>query len=76
MEGAHKGIIFYQNLVAHRVVEEDPVVEADPSVGPEEYMDTDYEFEEPDEVIDGDEDLNEEPSEPHPSEVLSDPPKI
>ncbi|CAI9278010.1 unnamed protein product [Lactuca saligna] len=54
MDGAHQSIVFYQNLVFHRVVEEDPVVEVAPSDGPEEYVDTDYDFEESDEETDTD----------------------
>ncbi|CAI9264026.1 unnamed protein product [Lactuca saligna] len=76
MEGAHQGILFYQNVVPHRVVDEDPVVEAAAGVRPEEHVDTDYGFEEPDEIIEEDGDVNEAPGEPHPSEVLSNPPMI
>ena len=49
MDEAHQGVLFYQALVPHEMIEEDPVMgqEASPGVRPEEYMETDYEFGDP-----------------------------
>ena len=56
--------------MAHGEIEEDPVVEAAPSVGPDEYIETNYEFEEPDEVVEDNGDTSEVPSErPTPATV-------
>ena len=76
MEELQQGILYYQALVVNGLIEEEPVMgqEADPGVGLEEYMETDYEFEEPDEDMEEDRDTNEVPSEPPTSEVMQDHP--
>ena len=73
---AHQGIFYYQALVSYKVTEEDDVMgqEAAPGVGPEEYMETDYEFGETVEVMEEDGDTNEVPNEPPTSEVRQDHP--
>ena len=47
---------------------------AGPGIGPEEYVDIDYEYEKSNEELEEAEDIEEVPSEPHPSEMLQDHP--
>ena len=74
MEEVQQGILYYQTLVANWLTEGDPVMgqEVDPSARPEEYVETDYEFREPNEIMEEDGDTNEVPSEPPTSEVVHD----
>ena len=53
MEGEQQGIQFHQVLVAHGMLEDEPEgnQEGAHDVGPDEYTDTDYEFEETDDDI-------------------------
>ena len=70
----HQGVLFYQTPVAHREIEEDPVMgqEAAPGIGPEEYMETDYEFGEANEVMEEDGDTDKVPNELPTSEERQD----
>ena len=53
MEGEQQGIQFHQVLVAHGMLEDEPEGNQGEAhdVGPDEYTDTDYEFEEADDDV-------------------------
>ena len=53
MEGEQQGIQFHQVLVAHGMLEDEPEGNQGVAhdVGPDEYTDTDYEFEEADDDV-------------------------
>ena len=61
MEKEHQGIQFHQALVAHGTIEDDPEEGqgATHDVGPDEYTDTDYEFEGTDDDTEGEGDADE-----------------
>ena len=66
MDDAQQGVHFYQALVSHGMLEENPEEEKGGAhgIGPNEYTDTDYEFDRTDEDMEEDGDTNEAPVEP------------
>ena len=74
MDEAQQGIQFHEALVAHGAIEEDPEVEQEASHGiePDEYTDTDYQFDESDEDMEDGRDTDEVPDEPPTTEVHQD----
>ena len=76
MDDAQQGVHFYQSIVAHWMLEENPEEEQGgaPGIGPGKYTDTDYEFDRIDGDMEEDRDRNEAPIEPPTDEAHQDHP--
>ena len=74
MDDAQQGVHFYQALVGHGMLEENHEEEqgAAPGIGPDEYTDTNYEFDRTDEDMEEDGDTNAAPDEPPTDEAHQD----
>ncbi|CAI9299892.1 unnamed protein product [Lactuca saligna] len=76
MEEFQQGVLYYQALVENGLIEGEPgmVQGADPGLGLEEYVETDYEYERSDEEMEEIGDIRGVSSEPHSSEMIQDHP--